>query len=72
MPRAPKVATIQESLVERRRELNLSQREVARRAEISSGLLSTLEAEQHEPTLSTLIRWCRALGLELSFHEAPR
>lgn len=58
--------TIRAALVERRRELQISQREVGRRAGFGSGDISLYESEAHEPTLSNLIRWCSALDLKIS------
>ena len=64
--------TIPAMLTARRKELGLSQREVGRRMTVSSATVCLLEQEKHDPRLWTLILWCKALGLELSFVEAPR
>lgn len=63
--------TIPAMLADRRKHLGLSQREVGRRMTVSSATVCLLEQEKHDPTLWTLILWCKALGLDLSFTEAP-
>jgi transcriptional regulator with XRE-family HTH domain len=49
----------------RREKLKMTQAELAERAEISRGYLIRLEAGQHDPTLGTLERIAKALGVKV-------
>lgn len=52
-------------LVELRRELGLTQQEVAARMDISQPTLSQFESERSDPHFSTVQRYARALGTRL-------
>ncbi|MPZ70901.1 MAG: helix-turn-helix domain-containing protein [Actinobacteria bacterium] len=54
-----------------RLEQGLSQREVARRAHTSQATISAYEAGEKSPSLDTLTRIVRALGLDLRIQLAP-
>jgi transcriptional regulator with XRE-family HTH domain len=49
----------------RREKLKMTQAELARLAEISRGYLIRLEAGQQDPTLGTLEKLARALGVKV-------
>ncbi|MGH2870446.1 MAG: helix-turn-helix domain-containing protein [Solirubrobacteraceae bacterium] len=53
------------SLAERRRELGLSQTQIAARMGTSQSAIARLEAGGADPRLSTVERYARALGEEL-------
>jgi transcriptional regulator with XRE-family HTH domain len=55
-------------LIGRRKQLRLTQRELARRMgeNVSAGSISEWETGKHEPTLSSLMNWVRALGGRLA------
>jgi DNA-binding XRE family transcriptional regulator len=54
------------SLYQQRQSIGLSQLELSERCGISQQALSRLEREKHLPNLSTLIKLCDALGLQLT------
>jgi transcriptional regulator with XRE-family HTH domain len=58
------------ALIDARRRLCLTQREVARRSGMSQPAIAALEAGRGNPTLDTLERWAAALEVELM--AAPR
>lgn len=49
-----------------RKERGLSQKELARRAQIANTTLCDIEAGRMEPSVRTLIRLARALGVDLN------
>lgn len=49
-----------------RQERNLSQYKLAEKADVSQSFLSALEAGKKSPTVETLEKICRALGISLS------
>ena len=53
---------------------DVSQSELARRMQVSPGVISRLESAQHDPRLGTLTSAARALGydLEISFRQRDR
>ena len=51
---------------------DVSQSELARRMQVSPGVISRLESAQHDPRLGTLAGAARALGYELEIHFRPR
>jgi transcriptional regulator with XRE-family HTH domain len=53
------------ALIDARRRLDLTQREVGRRASMSQPAIAALEAGRGNPTLDTLERWAVALEVEL-------
>jgi transcriptional regulator with XRE-family HTH domain len=61
-----------ERLVERRRQLGLSQREVAERMGTSQPAVARLEAGGTDVRLSTLERYAAALGTTIGFRVAAR
>ena len=54
-------------LVERRKELHMSQRVLAQRAGIAPSTVNEIEHGKHSPTLSVLSRWGTVLGLDLTW-----
>jgi ribosome-binding protein aMBF1 (putative translation factor) len=54
------------TLYQQRQSSGLSQKELSDRCGISQQALSRLERERHLPNLSTLIKLCDALGLQLT------
>lgn len=56
-------------LVAERRRQGLSQREVARRARISTGGMCEMERGDHSPTLRHLHAWMAALGLTIAIRR---
>ncbi len=54
-------------LVERRRALGLSQAELGKRIGTSQRTVSQLESLAHEPKVSTLFAWARAVGVPLTW-----
>lgn len=58
-------------LRQRRIDMGLSQREVARRSGIPPSLLSDYENGRHEPTLSKLAAWADALGCDVTITTRP-
>jgi transcriptional regulator with XRE-family HTH domain len=54
-----------QSLYRRRRSLNLSQAEVARRMGTTQSAVSDLENGRAEPMVATLIRYADAVGLRM-------
>lgn len=61
----PKYAVIRE-LIQRRNELHLSQRELARMIGTRQPAISRLEAGDYNARLETLVKVAEALGLEFS------
>lgn len=55
-----------EFLRQRRLDLSLSQREVARRAGFAPSAVHEYEAGNHEPTLFSLVAWADALGCDVA------
>lgn len=62
---------LMDMLRQRRQELGLPATEVSRRMghQAHNGSLSMWERNQHAPTLTGLVAWARALGLEIDLHE---
>jgi ribosome-binding protein aMBF1 (putative translation factor) len=58
-------------VVEYRVQHGLSQSALARELGVSQPLVARLEAGEHEPTLSTLARLSRSLGLEFHIDITP-
>lgn len=58
-------------LRQRRIDLGLSQREVARQAKLAPSLVSDYENGRHEPTLSNLIALADALGCDVTLTVRP-
>ncbi len=57
-------------LVQRREQLGLSQREVAKRSGVTDHtVVSRLESLAQVPKLNTFVAWVGALGLQLTFEE---
>jgi len=56
-------------LIERRRQLGLSQTELGKRIGTSQRTVSQLETLTHEPKVSTLISWARAVGVRLAWAD---
>lgn len=54
-----------DKLVTRREELNISQREIAKRMGISQPAVAQFELSSSNPTLSTIVRYANTLGVEL-------
>ncbi len=65
--------TLGEALRQRRLELQLSVQELARRSEISAGLISQIERGLANPSFNTTAKLASALGLQLGvfFGEKP-
>lgn len=61
-----------DDLVAARRELQLSQAEVARRMGVKQPTVSGFETEASDPKLSTLLRYARAVEAHLSMKVLPR
>jgi ribosome-binding protein aMBF1 (putative translation factor) len=55
-----------------RAEHGLSQAGLARKLGVSQPLIARLEAGEHEPTIATLSRLSRRLGLEFHLHITPQ
>ena len=51
---------------------DVSQSELARRMQVSPGVISRLESAQHDPRLGTLAGAARALGYDLEINFRPR
>jgi transcriptional regulator with XRE-family HTH domain len=49
---------------------DMSQRELAERAEVPVTMISAYERDQRQPTLATLLRLLRAAGFDLRLHLA--
>lgn len=58
-------------LRQRRIDLGLSQREVARHAGFAPSLVLDYESDRHEPTLAKLIAWADALGCDVEIIVRP-
>jgi transcriptional regulator with XRE-family HTH domain len=60
-------------LVRRRQDAGLTQSDVAERIGTSQSTVAKLETHTHDPKLTTLVRWARAVGVDLavqvSWHE---
>lgn len=65
------VPTLVAFLRQRRLDLSVSQREVARHADLAPSLVSDYENGRHEPTLSKLVVWADALGCNVTFTVRP-
>lgn len=65
-PKLRTLSPIAADLVERRKELGLSQAEVARRMNRCATEVSGWEYGRNDPSLRNLEIWCAALGLRLS------
>lgn len=64
--------TFRLTLIERRRELNLSQRDLATRMGISQAYLCELETGSHcNPSLRTLDSWAEALDGAVTIRMTP-
>jgi transcriptional regulator with XRE-family HTH domain len=50
---------------------NLSQRELAERADVPVTMISAYERDQRQPTLTTLLKLLHAAGFDLRLHLAP-
>ena len=61
------VARLVESIVDRRKELGLTQDEVARRAGIRQSAVARLEGGSSVPRLDTLVNIAISLGLDIQF-----
>ena len=59
-------ASIAKYLVERRKTLEISQRELALLSVISSHSLSNIESGNGNPTIDSLQRICEVMGLQLT------
>ena len=57
---------ISKYLVERRKTLSVSQRELARMSGISLHTLSNIESGSGNPTFGSLLSICETLGLEMT------
>lgn len=55
-------------LVAARKKAHLSQRDLAARIGTSQSAIGRLEADEHDPRLSTLSRYARAVGVTLIAH----
>jgi DNA-binding XRE family transcriptional regulator len=58
-----------EQIVVMRKKLNITQVELARKAQVSQQAISRLEKEKHMPNLDTLLRIVDGLGLKLVLEE---
>ena len=56
---------LSEEVAERRRELNISQAELARRASVHQTMISAIERGKKSPTIDLLVRLQDALGIPL-------
>jgi ribosome-binding protein aMBF1 (putative translation factor) len=63
--------TVATRVVEYRAQPGLSQAALARELGVSQPLIARLEAGEHEPTLTTLARLSRGLGLEFHIDISP-
>lgn len=61
------VARLVESIVDRRKELGLTQDEVARRAGIRQSAVARLEGGSAIPRLDTLVKIAISLGMDIQF-----
>lgn len=61
---------LMDALVQRRVELGISQREMAKRLGISQPAVAQFELSSANPTISTLIRYANKLGVELEWNLA--
>jgi transcriptional regulator with XRE-family HTH domain len=55
-----------QKLIQTRKDLGLSQREVAKRAGLRQSMISEWETGTHEPKFRSLQAWAQALGLQLT------
>lgn len=58
-----------EQIVVMRKKLNITQVELAKKAQVSQQAISRLEKEKHIPNLDTLLRIVDGLGLKLVLEE---
>ena len=58
-----------EQIVVMRKKLNITQVELAKKAQVSQQAISRLEKEKHIPNLDTLLRIVDGLGLRLVLEE---
>jgi predicted transcriptional regulator len=61
-----------EALVKRRKELGLTQKEVAKRMQVTQSHISDMESGELEFTVPTLFRYLDALDMQLSLIDAQR
>lgn len=61
-----------EALTEMRRELGLTQKDVAERMGCHPNFVQVFEYHKREPRLSTIERYAAALDLEVKFTLAPK
>jgi transcriptional regulator with XRE-family HTH domain len=65
MPKLPFPVRLGRNITAARERLEISLRELARRADVSPSVLSLYEAGQREPTASRLFRLADALGVKV-------
>ena len=58
---------LMDALVQKRIELGISQREMAKRLGVSQPAVAQFELSSANPTISTLIRYANKLGVELEW-----
>ena len=56
------VADMKNSIRERRKELGLSQEELAKRCEVSRQTVNAIENDKYDPTLALALRLAKELG----------
>ncbi|MFM9278075.1 helix-turn-helix transcriptional regulator [Paenibacillus jiagnxiensis] len=66
------MARLVNDVVRRRKELGLTQRDVAERAGITQAQVARLENSTSVPSMETVIKVAVALGLKLGFEESSR
>lgn len=64
------VVKVVDMIVQRRKELELTQRDLAGMIGRTQPIIAWLEQKKHVPNLDTLAKVCRALGLELVVRKA--
>ena len=62
---------IMQAIIDARRSSNLTQRELARRTGIAQGDISKLENGNANPSIRTLQRLARGMGMTLRLHFVP-
>lgn len=54
-----------QTLIKRREELGLTQKDVAKRSGLTQSQVSRIETIAHDPTLSVLWKYCKALDIKI-------
>lgn len=63
------MASLIQTVIQKRQKIGLSQRQLARACGVSQSSIVRLEAMDTLPRLDTLIRVCSCLGLQVLIHE---